>query len=341
MNIIKKLLCGLTLCLAMSAHGANLIPTVCDGKFFNPITDMDWNTLFPISIAGAKVTSSGNMNSPLMDMMPPICTCPTIFGFPFIGVGITYWQPIYISEIERRPGCLTSLGGVKILSDAYNLIGSNQTVSGVGRGKSANRMQVHHYNYPVFELLEMFKSLGCKSSSGMSLAYITEIDYPWNSGEWSAVLTPEAVLFSGAVANLACAVDSVAAMTGFPLDPLFWCSGTWGNTYPLAGNSNHSGDPFTLNNQIESKFLARQARLGLGWQTIGPTAICSSHPNPVWVKSQFRYNQVAPIPRRGRAVTTGDNGKLFQFPPVTNPPTQEHTVNLIWQGQQCCLKPIP
>jgi len=339
-NFFKKIIAALTLGLAATAAQA-VVPSICTGKFFNPITDMDWNNIFPITIAGAMVTSSGNTTSPLMQVMPPVCVCPTIFGIPFVGVGITYWQPLYVSEVERRPGCLSSVGGIKVLSGPYELLASNQTVNHMNRGKTANRMQVHWYQYPVFTIMEMFKSLGCKSTSGFDLAYITEVDPMWQDDLWSAVFTPEASLFANPVASLACAVDAVAASISYPLDPLFWCAGTWGNIYPLAGNSNHSGDPFTMNNQIQAKFIARNARMGLNWQTIGPTAICSSHPNPIWVKSQYRYNQVAPIPRRGKAVTTGDHGKFFQFPPVTNVPTQEHTVNLIWQGQQCCLKPIP
>ena len=326
---------------AQDASSSTMAAALCDGHFFNPITDTDWNNIFPITIAGAHITNSGNTTSPLMEAMPAVCECPTIFGFPFVGIGITYWQPLFISEIERRPGCLSSIGGVQVLSSAYNTEASNQTHTGAGRGKGANRMQVHWYEYPIFSMLEMFKSLGCKSNSGFNLAYLTEVDPMWQDDAWSAVFTPEAAVFANPAADLACAVDAVAAMTSYPLDPLFWCAGTWGNIYPLAGNSNHSGDPFTLNNQIQAKFVARSARMGLSWQTIGPLAICSSVPNPIWTKSEYRYNQVAPINRRGRAVTTGDNGKLFQYPPLTNVPTKEWTVNLIWQGQQCCLKPIP
>ncbi len=313
----------------------------CNGKMFNPLTDTDWNNMFPITIAGAIIPGGGNTVAPLMAMMPPICVCPTVFGFPFVGIGITYWQPLYVSEIERRPGCLSSLGGIKVLSGAYEMTASNQTKTHENRGKATNRMQVHWFQYPLFSMMEMMSSLGCKNTSGFDLAYMTEIDPLWQNDTWSAIFAPENSLFTSVFANMACAVDSVAATLGYPLDPLFWCAGSWGNVYPLAGNSNHSGDPFTLNNQVNAKFIARNARMGLAWTTIGPSAICSSHPNPIWIKSQYRYNQVAPIQRRGRAVSTGDYGRLFQFPPVTNAPTQEHTINLIWQGQQCCLKAIP
>jgi conjugal transfer pilus assembly protein TraU len=342
---MKKLLRNLVsiACLAMSglALATAVPPAACTGPTFNPITATDWNNMFPITIAGAVLSSNSNTVAPLMAAMPPVCVCPTIiFGMPFVGIGVTYWQPSYVSEIERRPGCLNSLGGVSVLS-AYANLHSEQAHGTFGANKAANRMQVHWYEYPLFSMLEMMTSSTCKSSTGFNLAYVTEVDPLWQDDLWGAIFAPESALFSNPVATAVCAVDSVASNFDFPMDPLFWCAGSWGTVYPLTGNSQHTGVPFTMNNQIQAKFIARNHRMGLQMQTIGPSAICSSHPNPIWVKSQYRYNQVAPIPRRGRAVVTGSTGLLFQFPPITNVPTQEHTTNLIWQGQQCCLKVIP
>lgn len=339
MKWIKSVLAAASLVVSTSTLA--MAPAPCTGEFFNPITDTDWNYFFPITIAGAQITSGSNTSPPLMLAMPPVCTCPTIFGFPFVGVGITYWQPVYIAEIERRPGCLSSLGGLNML-DSYSMLHSEQTTSdGLNHGASANRMQIHWYEYPLFSMLDIVQSLGCVGAGGFNLAYMTEVDPMWQDDTWGAIFAPEASLFSSPVASAACAVDATASSFYHPLDALFWCAGSWGNIYPLSGNSSHSGDPFTMNNQILAKFIARNHRMGLSMQTIGPSAICMPHPNPVWVKSQYRYNQVAPINRRGRAVGTGSQGRMLQYPPVTNPPTQEHTVNLIWQGQQCCAKGIP
>lgn len=322
---------------APNAHA--VLSASCSGDFFNPFSDADWNNMFPITIAGVPI--GDGRTSPLMQMMPPVCTCPTIFGFPFVGVGLTWWQPEYIAEIEHRPGCLSSLGGIDVLP-GYGMLGSEQSVSNAdSAGKDTNRMQIHWYQYPAATMLEMMTSLTCKNVNGFNLAYMTEIDPLWQDDTWSAIFAPEAALFANPIAVAACAIDAVAAEFGYPLDPMFWCSGAWGNTYPLAGNSNHSGDSFDFNNQIGSKFIARSHRMGLMFQTTGPTAICFSHPMPVWTKSQYRFNQVAPISRSGSPVTAGGSGTLFQWPIVTNLPTKENTVNLIWQGQQCCAKPIP
>jgi conjugal transfer pilus assembly protein TraU len=342
---MKKLLRSLVSIACLVASSLTLAsavpPAVCNGPVFNPITSTDWNNMFPITIAGAVLSTNTNTVAPLMAAMPPVCVCPTIlFGMPFVGIGVTYWQPTYVSEIERRPGCLNSLGGVSVLS-AYSSLHSELAHGTSGANKATNRMQVHWYEYPLFSMLEMMTSLSCKSTTGFNLAYVTEVDPLWQDDLWGAIFSPESALFSNPVATAACAVDSVASNFDFPMDPLFWCAGSWGTVYPMTGNSQHTGVPFTMNNQIQAKFIARNHRMGLQMQTIGPSAICFSHPNPIWIKSQYRYNQVAPIPRRGRAVVTGSTGLFFQFPPITNVPTQEHTTNLIWQGQQCCLKAIP
>lgn len=338
---LRKVAVAAVLCFstfAIPTAGA-VVPAVCTGDFFNPFTDADWNNFFPITIAGVPI--GDGRTSPLMQMMPPVCTCPTIFGIPFIGIGLTWWQPEYIAEIERRPGCLSSLGGINVLS-GYSMLQSEMSQStSTDSGKDTNRMQIHWYQYPAATMMEMLTSLTCKNTSGFNLAYMTEIDPLWQDDTWSAVFAPEAALFTNPLAVASCAIDAVAAEFGYPLDAMFWCAGAWGNVYPLAGNSNHTGDYFDQNNQVGAKFIARSHRMGLMNQTTGPTAVCFAHPNPVWIKSQYRFNQVGPISRSGSPVTAGSSGTLFQFPPATNLPTQEHTINLIWQGMQCCAKPIP
>lgn len=342
MKALKILLASLLFTAFASAASAQ-VASVCTGKMYNPVTDTDWNDFFPLTIAGTAYSGGGNTDPALMDAMPPVCVCPTIFGIPFVGVGVTYWQPLYVSEIENRPGCLSSLGGIQVLGGAYNMLASEQTTSDAYHsGETANRMQVHWYEYPVFGMLDLLKSVECHNPSGFNLAYMTELDPLWQDDMWSAMFTPEAALFDNVLATSSCAVDAVASNLHHTLDPMFWCAGSWGNLYPLSGNSSHTGDPFEMNNQIQSKFIARNHRMGLMWQTIGPDAVCSSVPNPIWVKSQYRYDQIGPIVRKGTAVVTGDSGKFLQFPPVTNfPPQGNETINLIWQGQQCCLKAIP
>src|SRR3546814_14720987 len=58
----------------------------------------------------------------------------------------------------------------------------------------------------------------------------------WQSGTLGAIIQPEGILFGNPAAGLACMGDSAAAAAGKVIDPLFWCMGSWGATYPIAGD---------------------------------------------------------------------------------------------------------
>src|SRR5690606_27049763 len=144
----------------------------------------------------------------------------------------------YLSEVETRPGCLSSLGGIQVLKN-YSTLASEKS-SGEGMNKRAvNRLQVHWMTYPVFEAMDLMTQVTCKNPSGIDMVYMTEIDPLWQDDTWSAVFTPEAALFANPIAQAACAVDAVAAGLGQTMDALFWCAGSWGNLYPLSGNTSH------------------------------------------------------------------------------------------------------
>lgn len=317
---------------ATSGSAGGISGAACKGKFFNPVSDPDWNDVFPITVMGQKI--GPNSDPPLM-YEPPVCTCPGILGVPTPGIGVTFWQPLYVSEIARTPGCLSSLGGVNVLP-GYAMEQSESNSANARKDRTTRR-QVHWYEYPLFAMMDLFTSFSCFKMQGFDLAYLTEVDPTWQDDLWGAVFAPEAALFSNPLTQAACSVDAVAASTGFPLDDLFWCAGTWGSVYPLTGNSPTANSPFQTNNLVQAKFIARQSRLGLQWQTIGPSAQCFAHPNPIWIKSMYRVDQVGPIVRRGSPMVIGSPG-LKQSPEQSNYPSREDTVNLIWQGQQCCLR---
>ena len=305
----------------------------CTGHLYNPLTDTDWNNLFPITVLGARM--GGNTNPPNM-YEPPVCVCPGIFGIPSPGIGVTFWQPLYVSEIQRSPGCLSTLGGINVLP-MFSTLQGEEVLNSSESGGETSRMQIHWYTYPVFAMLDLFKSLTCFSPDGFSLAYLTELDPLWQDDVWGTIFAPEGILFANPIAQAACSVDAAASDAGFPVDSLIWCAGGHGSIYPLTGNSPHSQTSFTKNNLVQEKFIARQARMGLQWQTIGPAAQCSAVPNPIWLKSQYRLNQIGPFARKGVPVVVGSHG-FGQIPPISNAPTKESTDNLIWQGQQCCLR---
>jgi conjugal transfer pilus assembly protein TraU len=342
----KKLLGLLSGFLLMAIPGAVFAQATaatnklaCHGKTFNPLSDPDWNNLYPITTAGVPLGS--NVNPPDM-YEPPICTCPSYwFGYPTLGVGITYWEPMFIAETVKIAGCAPSLNGTNIIGNGYMGLNSEQAQMRPSEkgGPHSSRQQIHFYEYPVMAVLDLFQTVGCRSVAGFSLVFASELDPTWQNDVWAGIFNPEASLFGSLVAQTACMVDSVAEVAGGPpVDPLYWCAGTWGGLYPMAGTANQATSTFQMNHLTLAKFLARQTRIGGLAQTIGPGAICSSTYNPVWLKGQFRVNEVWPIQRYGSPMWVG-SPPVFQNPTmITNPPGLDDSVDLIWEGKQCCLR---
>ena len=338
-RVLRALVVSAAAFLVASVACAAIAPTVCHGKLFNPITDTNWNDFFPLTIMGMQMGPNGN---PPEMYVPPICVCPGAFGIPSPGIGVSYWQPTYIAEVERNAGCAPSLGGGVSLFSGYSLENSEQAYTGSDGGTSessqSTRMQIHWYKYPLFSFFSAFNDLGCRSSGGFALAYATEIDPTWQNDLWAGLYSPEAGLFANLPANTACIADAIAANVAYPIDALFWCAGSWGNVYPFSGNSNESQTPFQVDNLELAKFIARLAREGLAWQTIGPSTICGAHVNPIWIKSQYRVDEVYPVITRGSPLVVG--ALPFKQVPglLTNTPVNTSMVDLIWQGRECCVR---
>ena len=342
-NWIKSLVCGVSLSLglplaAMAQGQVVANQAACPGKTFNPVSDPNWAYVFPITILGAPI---GPYSNPPGMFEPPICVCwSSFFGTPLPGIGITYWSPEYLVEIEKNPGCFSSLGGAKLLS-GYEMIGGEKA-GGAHAGDAAaqaSRMQIHWYEYPLYSSLKAFTSLLCKNgSTGVDLAYVTEIDPVWQNDIWSAILGPEAGLFSNPIAQTACALDAAAASVWFPIGTLFWCAGSAGSVYPLSGTAGHYQSDQSSNMLVLAKFVARHHRIGILWGTIGPQNICNQTPAPVWIKNQYRLNHIWPSRNIMPPVYFGQSEFIWGLAPPANYPTRESSYELIWVAKQCCIR---
>lgn len=83
----------------------------CYGRVLNPVTDIPWDGVFPITVAGARLSKAG-INSPTTDAAP-VCACqkgPILKA----GVNMSFFEPIRTAEVVREPFCFPSLGGISI-----------------------------------------------------------------------------------------------------------------------------------------------------------------------------------------------------------------------------------
>ena len=103
------LLCA-TLLGATLLLGAALVPgaahaQACTGRFVNPLTDVCWECLFPISIGSVRIGSAaGAPDTP--NPSSPICNC----GLR-IGLSIGLWAPARLIDVSRTPYCFSNWAG--------------------------------------------------------------------------------------------------------------------------------------------------------------------------------------------------------------------------------------
>jgi conjugal transfer pilus assembly protein TraU len=203
-----------------------------EGKFVNPITDVCWECLFPITLSGVNVTPG---HSEPVKSNKPICVCPGTP--PKVGIPLTFWEPTRLVDVTRHAYKLIGMGGVSIGKESIKNRGSVNTI---GDGPTQSSFyHVHWYAFPVFSLLELFPDFTCIEKGELDLAYMSEFDPLWNDDSLAALLNPEAALFGNPAAHLACAADCTAASLNKPLDKLFWCAGCEGSLYPLNGTVGH------------------------------------------------------------------------------------------------------
>ena len=334
MKRLLLLLVAPLLLLAYSAPARALAAT-CTGNFVNPITDVCWSCLFPLSIGPLKVWPSKKPDT--KNPALPVCVCGT--PVPRIGIAVGFWEPIRLADVSMRPWCFVNLGGLK-LDPGFDI--GQKALSGPsvvgGKHQNSGQWHVHWYFYPLISWLQLVADFACLEFSQVDIAYVTEIDPLWQNSELTAILNPEAILFANPIALAACAVDCVKATVGLPLDELFWCSGCQGGMYPLNGNISAQYGHVQGSRLAVSRFIYKLHRMGILWGSYGTNGLCGNYPMPILRKGQYRIQSVNPIPMVSGGNTCKPIGAHTQpkggrMVPVIG----EDMGYLIWRKRNCCL----
>lgn len=287
------------LCGAPSFAGDSV---TCTGKFINPITDICWSCMLPISIGGATVGDYGDQDD---NGNPSAALCSCVVN-PSIGLTVGFWEPARHVEVVRKPFCLTTLGGID-LDPGISAPGHARFTRPEGDGDGGSFYQAHFYVNPVLYYLEIVTDFPCLERSGFDLAYLTEVDPLWNDDELTLIMSPEAVLFANPLAVAACAADCVAATTGFGFKEMFWCAGCQGSVYPINGFvPYHMGGARTAA-LIAQRLTAKMHRELIAWGWHGSRGLCGPYVLPVMDKTAYKAQLTHPIPN-----TTKDEGKCCQ-----------------------------
>jgi len=270
------------------------------------ITRLDYSAMLPLTIAGATVLP-GRMPNTIGTPNTAICTCPAPPPlFLRIGIPVGFFNPDRMIDSVKDPYCFEGLGinmGIFTVQGAG--VQSDDPQSG-----THSFFQTHLVSFPVFQVLDLMTDFIClQSPVGVDVLYMTEIDPMWNSDALSALINPEGLLFGNPVTNLACMADSIAAQAYRPLDALFWCKGSWGNAYPLTG-SVVSGNLVQSSASAAASLIYKLHRQLILWGQWGYAGLCTKYPLPIWQKSAYRLQLIAPVPNPF-AITIGQTGLIW------------------------------
>jgi len=304
----------------------------CTGKFINPITDVCWSCLFPITIGSIPLVPSSADIPDTKNPVNPICICNK-GGIPVVGISIGFWEPVRLVDVTKEPFCFPSLGGLEI-PVPVNIGRGNSPAS---KEKGIATWHVHYYISPLLAILNIMINTMCLEIDGFDTAYITEIDPLWQNDELTFILNPEAVLFGNLIAQASCAIDCTKTQFGLPMDTLFWCSGCQGGMYPMNGRVQAHYGSIQSTLLMTSRILYKLSRQLQTWITSGQQALCQPYPSSIIKKSQYRTQLTIPVPMvgAGGCKQLGKSNVLYDsFKEI--PVEGEDFGYLIWRKRNCC-----
>lgn len=229
---MKRLYCILFgMAMLISSHSAKAAGTLCPDKFPSFIDDVCWSCMFPFKMFGQPLLSQTGEDFPTEADSTPLCYCMSSLK---VGVPTSFWEMAYMVDVHTTPGCIPTLGGMKI-----DLEWANENYGVIGR---ADPMRQHAYRNatyfvaPMMYLLEAVLDDSCSDRSPFDVGWSSEFDPTWGDDQLAMIKMPVAFAFGNIAGVMAAGVDAAKTMVGFPLNEIFWQAGSWGPIYPITGN---------------------------------------------------------------------------------------------------------
>lgn len=310
-----------------------LVTSRAFGDLINPITDICWECIFPITLSGINITPG---IKDFAHYNTPICICAGTP--PKIGIPITFWEPVRLVDVTRHPYTLVGLGGIKLSTSKLKDRGS---VSAIAEAPSQTSFHhVHYYTYPILSLLGVLTDLQCIEKGELDIAYMSEFDPLWCDDSLQNIFNPEVFLFSNPLAQLACLADCTQSSLNKPEDKLFWCAGCLGSLYPFGGHISHHVGPLQSSSLLVHRCLAKLHRMGIvkGHEE---NDFCEAHSMPIIKKSLYKTQILRPIPQtNGACHALGKSEQLWGIGKTYPYGGEDDFVYLIWMKKQCCLDAV-
>jgi conjugal transfer pilus assembly protein TraU len=332
-------------CPDANVFGATLITGIC------------WSCMFPVYLAGVEMFD-GRSGRPAGANEDRVCFCEGDWDtgqMPTVGFSVGMFMPSRIIESVRKPWCFPTLFGAD-MADATVMDGA-LAMGGAGKADAKKRAQAygqftwHFYAFPLLEILELVDLPQCNvdNYSTFDVMFMSEAFPNWYDEELGFLIHPEALIFGNPIAQAASLADCSAASLpgGGPLNEIFWSAGCWGSMYPISGKIGRSQAPMAAS-LAASRGMYLISRLGFLKRTVGSDAMCGGADMKVLRKSQYRMQQLFPVPESNNAdpgsnppppdINTADVGD----PPTATEPTldpaatQVPDINLGNVNGGCC-----
>ncbi len=328
----------LTILLSLLLPCPPAMAAVKSGTFINPITEVAWQEIFPIKIAG--ITIGGTDNYDAADpATSPICVCPAPPPTYYrIGISVGFWEPARMIETVATPYYFPSMGfGLDMDSTTKGFLsGKNYSLDSALPDQSTFA-QAHYWIFPVWSILGMLTDFICVQDDGYDLAYMTEIDPLWQDDELSFIIQPEAMLFANFFSQLACMADSASVNTAnLPLALMFWCVGSGGSSYPMTGHIDDD-NIIQANSTAAARMIYKLSRELLICDT--GLNLCNCVKTPIWYKPNYKLQAVRPAVRK-KAWPIGKSE--FFFGSNLNPPYKsdkgagDEFLWMVFRKKVCC-----
>lgn len=298
----------------------------------NPVTDICWDCVFPMTISGVNVTPKhpelgGDDNA--------LCFCSGTP--PKAGIPISFWEPMYIIDVTRHAYKLIGLGGISIGKESIKNRGS---VGIVGEGPNQSSFyHVHVYRFPILSMIGEFSHFSCMKNERIECIYLSELDPLWMKETLCSLLYPDAQLFANSLAQAACVADCIGASFNQPIDKLFWCAGCQGSLYPLNGHVAHHVGGIQASSLLVHRVLAKLHR-EMRIKAFQKGNFCEAQYMPVLQKSLYKVQMLYPkTQKKGPCHSLGKTNLLWGVG-KSYPGKGEDFVYLVWTKRQCCLDAV-
>ena len=223
---MNKIVLIVILCCAMSLAMAKEVP--CYGRFINPITDICWRCLFPISLGATELVKSKLPDTKNNSSI--ICHC-----HGHLGLSIGFWEPIEVVDVTRVPFCFTSLGGLRVNAPSLE----DKQVGGVWLQNDdtlVSQYHLHVYYYPLLAWLNIITDLSCSDEKFELPVWVSEYNPQWNVAKLNKIFNPSFKKIATVKAQKLCQGEALKIKSGHhPIDELYWCAGAQGSMFPLWG----------------------------------------------------------------------------------------------------------